>query len=84
MGVVVELLVVDSRYEAAGHCLVCGGTIGEGEGLTAAYHGRILRFRCPRCLERFAADPERYLANHPDGCCIEDRGDSPASEWGCD
>ncbi len=77
---------VDSRLEPAGRCLVCGGAIPAGEGVTARYGERNLRFRCSGCLERFQADPERYLREHPPGCCngTGANGCSPASEWAFD
>lgn len=78
-----ELIVFDSRLEAAANCLVCGNGIAAGEGVTARYQERILRFRCPGCYARFQVDPERYLAEHEPGCCGAD-GDSPTSEWRCD
>jgi len=74
------LVLIDSSLRRAGACAVCGKPVGEGEGITALHGGRILRFRCASCLERFRRDPERYIevgagaAN--DGC-----GESPASEW---
>ena len=81
MAVATELALVDSRYDLAATCLVCGGFIEAGEGLTARYHGRTLRFRCRGCVDRFAADPERYLDEHRPECCAGDHVESPASEW---
>jgi YHS domain-containing protein len=84
MAVAAKLVVVDSRYQPSARCLVCGNEIEEGQGLTAEYQGRTLRFKCPGCYARFEADPERYLAGHEPACCNEGHSGSPASEWRCD
>jgi hypothetical protein len=84
MAVVSDLRIVDSDYQAAARCLVCGNGIDAGEGVTALLGDRILRFKCPGCLTRFEADPERYLAGHEAGCCGDEHATSPASEWRCD
>ncbi len=76
-----ELIVVDSQYQPAGRCLVCGNEIEAGQGVTARYEGRTLRFKCPGCFARFEADPHRYLVAHELECCKEEHGRSPASEW---
>ncbi len=73
-----------SRLESSTTCLVCGNDIAAGEGLTARYGNRTLRFKCPGCLSRFEADPERYLAGHEAGCCNDEQEPSPPSEWRCD
>jgi hypothetical protein len=78
------IIVRDSRLEPSARCVVCGNDIPAGEGLTARYGERTLRFKCPGCLSRFTADPERYLAGHEAGCCREAPESSPPSEWGCD
>lgn len=77
-------VVVDSHGQSAAPCLVCGNHIPAGEGITARYQGRTLRFKCAGCYARFEVDPARYLAGHGPDCCQEERGDSPASEWRCD
>ena len=74
----------DSRLEPPAVCIVCGGDIPAGEGLTARHGYRILRFKCSGCLSRFRADPDRYLDGHETGCCEEAPENSPASEWRCD
>lgn len=80
-----DLIVVESTHQPAGDCIVCGNPIGAGEGRTARYNGMTLRFKCPGCVDRFRAEPGRYLAGHPAGCCTGERADaSPASEWACD
>jgi ribosomal protein S27E len=84
MSVALDLIVVDSRLQPAARCLVCANDIAAGEGVTAQYQGRTLRFKCPGCYARFAADPDRYLAAHEPACCDEEHGGSPASEWRCD
>jgi len=80
-----SLVIRNSTLEAGGRCIVCGGDIPAGEGITARYGERTLRFKCPGCLARFETDPDRFLAGHPDGCCEDhDHAHSPASEWRCD
>jgi len=79
-----SIVVLNSRLESSARCLVCGAAIPAGAGLTARYGGRTLRFKCSGCLRRFEADPERYLAGHPAGCCTDEPECSPASEWRCD
>jgi len=81
MTVVQGLTVVDSRYQAAAHCVVCRNDVLAGEGVTAQYQGRLLRFRCPDCFARFELDPERYLSGHETGCCEPADSGSPPSEW---
>lgn len=78
-----DLVVLDSRYHGAARCLVCGSEIPAGVGFTVGLAGRIVRLRCHGCLSRFEADPERFLAAHPPGCCRQDGASSLASEW-CD
>jgi YHS domain-containing protein len=84
MAMAPELIVVDSRDAPAASCVVCGNDISAGEGVTAHYHGRTLRFKCPGCYTRFEADPERYLAGQRQSCCDGKHDHSPASEWRCD
>ena len=84
MAIAPELIVVDSRDESAASCVVCGNEILAGEGVTARYRGRTLRFKCPGCYARFQSDPERYLAGQPQACCDGTHDHSPASEWRCD
>lgn len=81
MAVVTQIVAIESREQAAAPCLVCGSEIAAGEGVTAEYLGRILRFKCPRCLARFQANPEPFLAGQPGGCCGGAHDRSPASEW---
>ena len=84
MAIAPELMVVDSRGEAASSCVVCGNDIAAGEGVTARYQGRTLRFKCPGCYARFEADPERYLSEPSQPCCDGQHDHSPPSEWRCD
>lgn len=77
-----EVVLLDSRYSDAASCLVCASEIAAGEGLTASYQGRVLRFKCAGCLARFRTDPDRFINGHSAGCC-EHHDRSPASEW-CD
>jgi hypothetical protein len=79
-----ELILVESRNEPAALCVVCGNDISAGEGVTARYGDRTLRFKCPGCYARFEADPQRYLAGRPQSCCGGKHDQSPASEWLCD
>ncbi|MEP7378087.1 MAG: hypothetical protein ABI725_00840 [Chloroflexota bacterium] len=80
IAIAAELVLVDSRYDLSAACLVCGGLIEAGEGISARYHGRTLRFKCPGCVDRFLAEPERFLSGHGADCC-EDHVESPSSEW---
>lgn len=77
-----DIQVIDSRYQPAANCIVCGNEIAAGGGVTARYMGSLVRFKCERCLIRFASNPETYLAGHASTCC-HDHAASPASEW-CD
>ena len=79
-----SIVIRNSRLEPGARCLVCGNDIPAGDGLTARYGDRTLRFKCAGCLSRFEADPERYLAGHEASCCKEDQESSPPSEWRCD
>ena len=76
-----ELLVLDSQDQPAGACAVCSNEVPAGQGITASYLGRILRFKCPGCFSRFQADPDRFLAGRSGGCCGGAHDHSPASEW---
>ena len=64
-----ELVVVDASPQGPATCVVCGKEIAPGSGVTARFDGQILRFKCPGCLSRFAADPARYLSGGPAACC---------------
>lgn len=79
-----SIVIRNSRLEPAASCIVCGSDVPAGEGLTARYGDRTLRFKCPNCLSRFETDPEHYLAGVPEGCCNGQHDHSPASEWRCD
>lgn len=81
MAITPELVVLDSSVQPAAPCVVCGNDIKVGEGVTAQYQGRTLRFKCPGCYARFEADPARYLAGPQAGCCGGEHDHSPASEW---
>lgn len=76
-----ELVVLNSRGEPAATCIVCGNDIPAGEGVTASYEGRVLRFKCPGCFARFEADPQPFLAGQTGGCCGGAHDHSPPSEW---
>lgn len=75
------LVILDSTYEPAARCIVCASEIGAGEGLTLGYGALYVRLRCPGCMERFRADPQRYLSEHANDCCHDVSGQSPCSEW---
>ncbi|MEK6720089.1 MAG: hypothetical protein AABZ33_05385 [Chloroflexota bacterium] len=79
-----DLVVLDPRAGGAASCIVCGNDIAPGEGVTARYEDRTLRFKCPGCLARFEADPERFLTGAEAGCCGNGHDHSPDSEWACD
>jgi len=81
MAIMSELVVLNSADQPAATCLVCGNEIPAGEGVTASYRGRTLRFKCPGCVSRFEADPEPFLAGRTGGCCGGAHEHSPASEW---
>lgn len=70
-----DLVVVDSAAQAAATCAVCGNAIPAGEGVTARFGGRTLRFKCPGCMSRFAADPDRYLSEGSSSCCEDEHAD---------
>ena len=77
--------IIDERdARPAAYCVVCGNAFAAGAGLTARYEGHTLRFKCPGCLARFGADPERYLTGGLAGCCGGRREGAPASEWAVD
>lgn len=54
-------------------CPTCGTALKPGEGVSAEWQGRTLRFRCLGCLARFEADPARYLAGDTEPCGVDDR-----------
>ena len=69
-----SLLVMETVDPAPAACVVCGNEIASGAGVTARYGNRILRFKCPGCLARFRANPDRYLTGGPTSCCEQDDG----------
>ena len=72
MGTPTSIVMRNSRHEPAAQCQVCGKDVPAGEGLTVRYGERTLRLKCPGCLSRFEADPERYLAGEAGECCAEE------------
>jgi ribosomal protein S27E len=64
-----DRFVIDSSDQGAASCVVCGNDIAAGSGVTAQFHGRTLRFKCPGCLSRFAVDSDHYLTEGPSSCC---------------
>lgn len=82
-----DLVVVPSSDQSAAVCVVCGKEIAAGEGVTARFYDRTLRFKCPGCLSRFAVDPDHYLAAGPSSCCddedhaVQSADLVSASEW---
>lgn len=81
MALAPRLVVLESGDQPAGLCTVCGNEIPAGEGVTASYEGRTLRFKCPGCFVQFELNPERYLAGQGQTCCGGAHDHSPASEW---
>lgn len=83
--IIPDLVVVDSSAAAAASCVVCGKDIAAGEGVTALFQGRTLRFKCPGCLSRFAVDPDHILSAEPTCCDRDEREQAndpdPVSEW---
>ena len=84
MAVIENLVVLDQTGQDQARCMVCGNSIGPGEGVFARYGERTLRFKCPGCMARFQSDPERYLAGDAGGCCKGEHGESPAGASHCD
>lgn len=84
MAIEPRLVVLESGDQPAGMCTVCGNDIAAGEGVTASYKGRTLRFKCPGCFVRFEFNPERFLAGQEEPGCGGTHDHSPASEWRCD
>jgi ribosomal protein L24E len=76
-----DLVLIDSTHQPAGACAACGQPIAAGEGITALYGGRLLRFRCSGCLDSFRRDPRTYAATHDYCCSTETCCESPATEW---
>jgi len=76
-----DLVLIDSNLQPAGTCAACGQWIGAGEGITARYGGRMLRFRCSGCLAGFRCEPGRYVTARDNCCSTEAWQESPASEW---
>jgi hypothetical protein len=75
-------IVIRSAADLTGaSCATCGQPVRPGEGIAALFRGRMLRFRCPGCLTRFAMDPDHYLEEGPAACCDGDAAHdaSPAS-----
>ncbi|OGO54184.1 MAG: hypothetical protein A2V84_11935 [Chloroflexi bacterium RBG_16_70_13] len=84
MAIAQRLVVLESDDQPAAPCIVCGGDIRAGEGVTASYEGRTLRFKCSGCFVRFELNPGRFLAEREGSCCFGTHDHSPASEWRCD
>jgi YHS domain-containing protein len=40
---------------------VCGMTVGPGQGYAKNHGGRFLHFCSRKCLDKFEAEPQRYL-----------------------
>ena len=73
-----RLVVLESGDQPAAPCTVCGNDIPAGEGVTARYQGRTLRFKCPTCFVRFEFNPERFLAGREASCGDGEHAHSPA------
>lgn len=79
-----RIITADPRLQVEASCLVCGNDIPTGEGLTATYGERTLRFKCPDCLARFETAPGRHLADSGTSCCKARHPSLPMSDWTCD
>lgn len=79
MATAADLVMIDARHQGPARCTVCGNDIAVGEGVTARYGNRVLRFKCPGCLARFEADPNRYLDGPQEGCCGRGEAKLPPS-----
>lgn len=77
-----DLVVIDSAAGTAATCVICGTDIAAGEGLTARFRGKTLRFKCPGCLSRFAIDPDRYPSDGPRSCCDDEHADASHAHAG--
>lgn len=78
----VDLVVVDVPVEGVATCIVCGKNIPAGGGVSTRLRGQILRFKCPGCLSRFRADPDRYLSGGPSACCDDEHEDATPQDPG--
>lgn len=47
-------------------CPVCAKPVDRGTAPTSVYEGITYYFRCPRCKERFVAEPGRFLRGGAD------------------
>ena len=47
--------------DTSGQDPVCGMAVGAGEGYTKNYQGRVVHFCSRDCLDKFEAEPQRYL-----------------------
>lgn len=47
-------------------CPVCAKPVDRGTAPTSVYEGITYYFRCPRCKERFDAEPGRFLRGGAD------------------
>lgn len=55
-------------------CPVCGQPVDE-RSPRVEHGGKVIRLKCPYCVQAFLADPERYLsASQPPGCHGHGRG----------
>lgn len=48
------------------NCPVCGQPVDRATAPTSVYENITYYLRCPRCKERFDADPARFLRSGPD------------------
>ena len=67
----VDLKVIGSAQQGPAVCVVCGDPVAAGQGVTARYEGRTLRFRCQGCLGRFTEDPELFLGGKTEQWCLD-------------
>ena len=48
--------------ENSGKDPVCGMQVEAGQGYSKSHEGRLLRFCSRKCLDKFEAEPHRYLS----------------------
>jgi YHS domain-containing protein len=49
-------------HEGAAKDPVCGMTVEPGQGYSKNHEGRLLHFCSRKCLDKFEAEPQRYLS----------------------
>jgi YHS domain-containing protein len=49
-------------HEGSAKDPVCGMAVEPGQGYTKSHEGRLLHFCSRKCLDKFEAEPQRYLS----------------------